>query len=63
MTPPSFPQAAGKYFFPPTRLLHQDWINIALCASRRASENVLDEQRWNREYYGYMSILKGKVAR
>ena len=63
MTPLPFPQAAGKYFFPPTNMIHQDWINIALCASRRASENVLDEQRWNREYYGYMSILKGKVAR
>ena len=62
MTTFSFPQAAGEFYVPSTRLLHQDWINIALCASRRASENVLDEQRWTREYYGYMSILKGKVA-
>ena len=63
MTTLPFPRAAGEYYAPSTRLLHQDWINIALCASRRASENVLDEQRWNREYYGYMSILKGKVTR
>ena len=58
-----FPQAAGNYYFPSTKMLHAEWINIALCASRRASENVSDGRRWNREYYGYMSILKGKVTR
>jgi hypothetical protein len=54
--------AAGNYYFPHTNMIHADWINIALCASRRGCENVVDRQRWGREYDSYMSVLNGKVT-
>ena len=63
MTTLPLPQAAGNYYFPSESMIHSDWINIALCAAKRGGENVLDMQRWTREYDGYMSILKGKVTR
>ncbi len=57
-----FPQAAGNYYFAPTHMIHSDWINIALCAAKRGRDNVVDDQRWTREYYSYLSLLKGKVV-
>jgi hypothetical protein len=63
MTTLPFPQAAGNYYFPPQNMTNPDWINIALCASRRGVENLLDKQRWTREYYSYISVLSGKVIR
>jgi len=44
-------------------MINADWINIALCAAKRGGDNILDERRWTREYYGYMSVLNGKVIR
>jgi len=63
MTSLPLPQAAGNYYFPPTNMIHADWINIALCASRRGGDNILDGKRWTREYYSYLSVLNGKVIR
>ena len=63
MTTLPFPQAAGDYYLPPTNMINADWINIALCAAKRGGDNILDERRWTREYYGYMSVLNGKVIR
>jgi hypothetical protein len=63
MPPLPFPQAAGDYYFPSKIMINADWINIALCAAKRGGDNILDGQRWTREYYSYMSVLNGKVIR
>lgn len=57
------PRTIEGHYVPPMGMLHTDWINIALCASRRASENILSEGRWKSEYHCYMDILRGKVTR
>ena len=57
------PRTTKGYYVPPMGMLHSDWINTALCASRRASENVFSKERWESEYYCYMGILRGKVTR
>jgi hypothetical protein len=51
MTPPNYaPTADGSTYRAPTYLLFFDQINVAKCAADRAVDNVLDAERFSREY-------------
>lgn len=44
------PLPDGSHYRAPSYLLLFGHLNIANCAARRASENVLDGDRWSAEY-------------
>lgn len=44
------PLPDGSHYRAPSCLLFFQHLNIASCAARRASENVLDGRRWSDEY-------------